>query len=248
MVIIYFILIVLAIGGIGLLINKPFREQLNAKFHGRTEAIMEENASTPEGARDIFNAAIQEKDKKYQQANNLYIQAEGKLDAAKKNRYEATAQLNKVEKEMNRCIDEGLEDDAKQYASKKVTLEKKLEIYKDDIASFKEDVAQKKEIKEALYKELQDLKDEKEVTLTQLESDQSRIDAMKGLEGTSTSENDRMLEKVRQGSKKKREMANGARIAYENSEQAAEYRLKERERESEVDRVLAEAKAKRNKK
>lgn len=183
---------------------------------------MEENASTPEGARDIFNAAIQEKDKKYQQANDLYIQAEGKLDAAKKNRYEATSQLNKVEKEMNRCIDEGLEDDAKQYASKKVTLEKKLEIYKDDIASFKEDVAQKKEIKEALYKELQDLKDEKEVTLTQLESDQSRIDAMKGLEGTSTSENDRMLEKVRQGSKKKRE--------------------------SEVDRVLAEAKAKRNKK
>lgn len=40
-------------------------------------------------------------------------------------------------------------------------------------------------------------------------------------------------------------MANGARISYENSAEAAEYRMQQRERESEIDRVLAEAKAKR---
>ncbi len=54
-----------------------------------------------------------------------------------------------------------------------------------------------------------------------------------------------MIEKVREGAKKKKEMANGARISYENSAEAAEYRMQQRERESEIDRVLAEAKAKR---
>lgn len=63
MAVIYFIIIFLGILAVGLAINKPFRQQLNLKFHGRTEAIMAENASTPEGAEDIFSAAIQEKQK-----------------------------------------------------------------------------------------------------------------------------------------------------------------------------------------
>ena len=65
MAVIYFIIIFLGILAVGLAINKPFRQQLNLKFHGRTEAIMAENASTPEGAEDIFSAAIQEKQKKF---------------------------------------------------------------------------------------------------------------------------------------------------------------------------------------
>lgn len=47
------------------------------------------------------------------------------------------------------------------------------------------------------------------------------------------------------GQRRRKKWLNGARISYENSAEAAEYRMQQRERESEIDRVLAEAKAKR---
>lgn len=224
MAVIYFIIIFLGILAVGLAINKPFRQQLNLKFHGRTEAIMAENASTPEGAEDIFSAAIQEKQKKFEQINNLYSEAEGRLDALKSDKYSVNEKLNKAQK---------------------VSLEEQLEIIKTSIEETKVDVAQKKELKTKVFEELQALKNEKDVTIQQLKSDQARLEAARSLEGISNSETDRMIEKVREGAKKKKEMANGARISYENSAEAAEYRMQQRERESEIDRVLAEAKAKR---
>lgn len=245
MAVIYFIIIFLGILAVGLAINKPFRQQLNLKFHGRTEAIMAENASTPEGAEDIFRAAIQEKQKKFEQINNLYSEAEGRLDALKSDKYTVNEKLNKAQNNMNRCLDDGNDEDAKYYAAQKVSLEEQLEIIKTSIEETKVDVAQKKELKTKVFEELQALKNEKDVTIQQLKSDQARLEAARSLEGISNSETDRMIEKVREGAKKKKEMANGARISYENSAEAAEYRMQQRERESEIDRVLAEAKAKR---
>ena len=245
MAVIYFIVIFLAVGGIGLAINKPFREQLNLKFHGRTDAIMAENAATPEGAEDIFRAAIQEKEKNFHQINDLYSAAEGHLGALESDEYTVYGKLNNAQNSMDRCLDKGNDEDAKYYAAQKVSLEEQLEIIKGSIEDAKVDVAQKKELKTKAFEELQALKNEKDVTIQQLKSDQARLEAARSLEGITNSETDRMIEKVREGAKKKKEMANGARISYENSAEAAEYRMQQRERESEIDRVLAEAKARR---
>ena len=158
MAVIYFIIIFLGILAVGLVINKPFRQQLNLKFHGRTEAIMAENASTPEGAEDIFSAAIQEKQKKFEQINNLYSEAEGRLDALKSDKYTVNEKLNKAQNNMNRCLDDGNDEDAKYYAAQKVSLEEQLEIIKTSIEETKVDVAQKKELKTKVFEELQALK------------------------------------------------------------------------------------------
>ena len=151
MAVIYFIIIFLGILAVGLAINKPFRQQLNLKFHGRTEAIMAENASTPEGAEDIFSAAIQEKQKKFEQINNLYSEAEGRLDALKSDKYSVNEKLNKAQNNMNRCLDDGNDEDAKYYAAQKVSLEEQLEIIKTSIEETKVDVAQKKELKTKVF-------------------------------------------------------------------------------------------------
>ena len=245
MAVIYFIIIFLGILAVGLAINKPFRQQLNLKFHGRTEAIMAENASTPEGAEDIFRAAIQEKEKNCHQINDLYSAAEGHLGALESDEYTVYGKLNNAQNSMDRCLDKGNDEDAKYYAAQKVSLEEQLEIIKRSIEDAKVDVAQKKELKTKVFEELQALKNEKDVIIQQLKSDQARLEAARSLEGITNSETDRMIEKVREGAKKKKEMANGARISYENSAEAAEYRMQQRERESEIDRVLAEAKARR---
>lgn len=245
MAVIYFIIIFLGILAVGLAINKPFRQQLNLKFHGRTDTIMAENAATPEGAEDIFRAAIQEKENNFHQINDLYSAAEGHLDALESDEYTVYGKLNNAQNSMDRCLDKGNDEDAKYYAAQKVSLEEQLEIIKRSIEDAKVDVAQKKELKTKVFEELQALKNEKDVTIQQLKSDQARLEAARSLEGITNSETDRMIEKVREGAKKKKEMANGARISYENSAEAAEYRMQQRERESEIDRVLAEAKARR---
>lgn len=248
MTLIYIILICIGLFGVGLLINKPFRQQLMAKFHGRTEAMMENDASTVEGARDYFNAEIQRKEESYQNATNLYKQVAGKLEENKKAKFDAQKELVRIDQQINRCLDQNLEDDARMYAEKKITLQKKIEVYKTSIEELEEKAVQQKEIKEAIYKELNALKEEKERTLCQMESDDQLIQLTQSIEeGVNNTESERMLEKVREGAKKKREMAAGSKVVYDTSEKAAEYRLQERERKSETDRVLEEMKNKRKK-
>lgn len=240
------ICILLAI--IGLAINKPFRQQINAKLHGRTEAIMEKDASTVEGARDYFNAEIQKKEESYKKAFNLYTQVSGKLEELKKEKYDANKELIRINKQIELCLDQNAEEDAKIYAEKRITIEKKIEVYKTSISELTEKKEQQKEIEEQIYKEVIALKEEKERTLCQLEADEQSIQLANSIaEGIHDTESERMLEKVREGAKKKREMAAGSRIAYNSSEKASEYRLQERERDSEANRVLEEMKAKRQK-
>lgn len=119
---------------------------------------MAENASTPEGAEDIFSAAIQEKQKKFEQINNLYSEAEGRLDALKSDKYSVNEKLNKAQNNMNRCLDDGNDEDAKYYAAQKVSLEEQLEIIKTSIEETKVDVAQKKELKTKVFEEYKAIK------------------------------------------------------------------------------------------
>lgn len=222
-----------------LVFNRSFFDQLLTKFRGRTEAIMEKDASTLEGAKDYYNASIQKKESAYVNASDLYKQVVGKLEITKKKKFDTLQELSRVEQQIYRCLEANLEEDARIYAEKKVTLEKNLQVYKDTIADLTQKSAQQKEIADALLHDLNDLKEEKARTLCQMEADEQRIMLSESMEdGIGNNENDRMLEKVREGARKKREMAEGARVAYEHSEKAAQYRLKERERESETDQVL----------
>lgn len=60
-------------------------------------------------------------------------------------------------------------------------------------------------------------------------------------------ESERMLERVREGARKTRERAEGSRIAYDSSSQAADRRLAASERERNGRQILEEAKRQRGK-
>ena len=51
----------------------PFGKQLRVKFKGRTDEVMRQDAQTPEGARDYYNAAIREKEDFYNKAVSYRI-------------------------------------------------------------------------------------------------------------------------------------------------------------------------------
>ena len=93
------------------------------------------------------------------------------------------------------------------------------------------------------------LKEEKEKTVYQLEADAQLIELQQTIEtGTSNSESERMLERVREGAKKQRERAEGARVAYTNNQAVKDRQMEKSDAERNARQELEAIKAKRKKK
>lgn len=101
-----------------------------------------------------------------------------------------------------------------------------------------------KETVESLEAELNDLKAEKDNAIFTLSTAQV-TQSLQANPGTSSNEEDKMLERVRDGIQKKKEEADGNRIMYENSTQVQKQRLEKKIKDDEIDRKLQELKAKK---
>ena len=243
---IFFAVLVIVI--ILLIINKPFVAQLLIKFRGHTEEVMNKDAMTPEGAADFYNVAIQEKEQNYRKANQLFVEETGKLDAAEKDLYDVKKQIARLDQNINSAIDAGKDDDAMVFQMKKENLLVKADTLKNMIGELKESKQHQQEVKDQMAKELDDLKQEKEKTIFELQANDQIIKLHESMNAaTSSSETDRMLEKVRAGANKTREMATGSKIAYETSTDTVERRAEQSAREEEARKKIEELKQKRGK-
>lgn len=231
-----------------LILNKRFFKQLVIKFRGRTDEVMTRNASTPEGAADFYNNAIREKESLYTRADQSYIEIAGKLEQSEQNLFNMKKELFKITKDIETCLDNNREEDAKQYAMRKITIEQKMEVLKETIEELAKAKAQQEEMRSNIKHELDSLKEEKERTIYQLEADQQIIALHEGMNASaSTSESDHMLERVREGAKKQRQRASGAQIAYESSPEAMNRRMETRSRNQEAENLIEEMKRRRGK-
>lgn len=248
-VVIFVIALLVVVAVVALIVNKTFLKQLIIKFKGRTEEIARNDASTPDGARDYFNNAIREKEILYGNAERSFTEIAGKLDEAEKEQYGLRKELMGIEKSINNALDADDEETARQYAMKKVTVQRKIDTLKETIEEYKKAKTQQEEIRSAIKQELDELKEEKERTVYQMEADQQIISLHEGMNaGASTNESDRMLERVREGAQRTRERAAGAQIAYDTSSEAMDRRMEAQARNREADDVLAEMKRRRNNK
>lgn len=244
----FIVLVVIVFIIIALAFNKTFRQQLLVKFKGKTETIMEQDAQTVDGARDYYNVAIREKQDFASKASAMYAEISGKVDRTEKDLYEANKEFMHINKQLNRCIDEDNDNDAMTYAMKKQTLESKIEVLKSTLAELKEAKVHQKEVRDAAEEELNKLKAEKERTLYQMEADAQMIELHQSLDNlTANNETERMLEKVRDGAKKTRERAEGSRIAYDSSTQAADRRFERDEQNRNARELVEELKRQRGK-
>lgn len=240
-------LVVICLIAIVAVVNRPFLKQLIIKFRGRTDTVMEQDASTPEGARDYYNVAIREKEDVYNRASASYAEISGKLDAAEKELYQLKKSLAKNTSEINRCIDASDDESALAYARKKTTIESKIEILKGTIEELRVAKNHQEELRDQCKRQLEDLKEEKERTLFQLEADSQVLQLHESMDDlTTNTESERMLQRVREGASQTRQRANGARIAYENSSEAADRRLEQESCERQARQVLDEMKRQRN--
>ena len=203
-----FMIIVVIVLAVIILFGTVFGKQLRVKMKGRTDEVMRQDAQTPEGAKDYYNAAIREKEEFYNRASTSFAEISGKRQAAQNDLRNANKEYMRVTKQMNECIDSNNENEAMQYAMKKSTLENKINVLKDTIAEMKEAEAHQKYIMQQAADDLQRLKEEKEQVVFQMEADSQIIELHQSMDSLNmNNESERMLERVREGARKTRERA-----------------------------------------
>ncbi len=244
-----FLTVVVLLIVMALVLNKRFFKQLVIKFRGRTDEVMCQNASTPEGAADFYNNAIREKEELYARADRSFIEIAGKLENSERDLFAMKKEQFKITKEIEKCLDDNREDDAKQYAMRKITIDQKMEVLKETIEELKKAKDQQEEMRSSVKHDLDALKEEKERTVYQLEADQQIIALHEGMNAAASSnESDHMLERVREGARKQRERASGAQIAYDASPEAMNRRMEARSRDQEAENLIEQMKSRRGNK
>lgn len=231
---------------IALLFFTKTGKRLRLRASGTADEVITKDASTPEGAKAYYNTAISKKEEEYQKAHAIYAQMLGKIE-----NYET--QLRSLKKEnmqldlnITSCVEKNDDDGAKVYLTRQQEVTDKIDIIKEAVKELKENANLQDETLKDMFDELNKLKSEKETSILALETAQV-TKSLKATPGISTNEEDKLLDKVRDGVKKTKEEADGNKIAYENSATVQQKRLDKKMKDEEIQKKLEQLKAARKK-
>ena len=236
------IIVIFVIAAVVFFATTKTGKRLKMRASGTADEMISNDASTPDGAKAYYNSVISKKEDAYAKANSLYTQVEGKIQ-----NYET--QLRQLQKEnmqmdlsVASCISKNDDEGAKVYLSKQQDIVDKIETIKTTLKELKENRDVQKENLTALQEEIKSLKAEKDKAVFTLEAAET-VKSLQSVPGTSNQEEDRMLEKVREGVQKTKEQADGTRIAYENSTDVQMKRLDKKMKDEELQKKLDALKA-----
>lgn len=241
-----FMIVILVIAAVIFFTTTKTGKRLKMRASGAADEMISNDASTPDGAKAYYNSIISKKEDSYIKANSLYTQIEGKIQ-----NYET--QLRQLQKEnmqmdlsVASCIDRNDDESAKAYLAKQQEVADKIETIKTTLKELKENRDVQKENLTALQEEIKSLKAEKDKAVFTLEAAET-VKSLQSIPNTSTQEENKMLEKVREGVQKTKEQADGTRIAYENSADVQMKRLDKRMKDEELQKKLNSLKAAKKK-
>ena len=238
-------IIVLCVGLV-LLFGTKSGKRVRLRASGTADEIIAKDASTPEGAKAYYNVAIEKKNNDVIQARTVYSQMLGKISNFDDQLRSLKKDAMRVKLDIQSCIDKNDDDGARIYLKKQQDIEEKMEIIKNALEELKENASLQKETLQTLETELEDLKAEKDNAVLTLETAQV-TKSLQATVGSSNKEEDKMLEKVRDGIKKQKEEADGTKIAYENSTSVQQQRLDKKMKDDEIEKKLRDLKAKKGK-
>lgn len=230
----------------GLLFATKSGKRVRLRMSGTADEMISKDASTPEGAKAYYNVAIEKKNNDVIQAKTVYSQMLGKISNFDDQLRSLKKDAMRVKLDIQSCIDKNDDDGARIYLKKQQDIEEKMEIIKNALEELKENASLQKETLETLETELEDLKAEKDNAVLTLETAQV-TKSLQATVGSSNKEEDKMLEKVRDGIKKQKEEADGTKIAYENSTSVQQQRLDKKMKDDEIEKKLRDLKAKKGK-
>ena len=237
------IIVILVIAAVVFFTTTKTGKRLKMRASGTADEIIGNDASTPDGAKAYYNSIISKKEDSYIKANSLYTQIEGKIQ-----NYERQLQKENMQMDLSvaSCIDRNDDESAKVYLAKQQEVTDKIESIKTTLKELKENRDVQKENLTALQEEIKSLKVEKDKAVFTLEAAET-VKSLHSIPNTSTQEENKILEKVREGVQKTKEQADGTRIAYENSADVHMKRLDKRMKDEELQKKLDLLKAAKKK-
>ena len=198
------------------------------------------DASTPEGAKAYYNAAIDTKEDDYRKAEELRAQMLGKISEYERQLRDLQKKCMQDSLKTQQFIDQGNDDAAMTYLKSQQDTEKDIEVIKNAIKELKDNEIRQGEVVSELKEACEKLKKERDNAILTLETAQTT----KSLQATNLSDRteDKMLEKVRDGVRKTKEQADGVRISYDHSAEVQKKRLDKQVEEAELQAKLQEMK------
>lgn len=221
--------------------NTNLGQRIWMRIQGSADEVMTKDASTPEGAAAYYNSAINSKLDIYKKAVAMLGQMNGKAETYNQQLRDCKKQKMQYDINLKNCINSGDDDGARVYIRKQTEVDDKIQILKTSLAELQKNIDLQQENVNTLKEEIETLKAEKDKSILELETAQT-VQALKVDTQLSTTEEDKMLEKVRDGVQKAKEAATGHKIAYENSDTVQQKRLDQRMRDAEIEAKLQELK------
>lgn len=226
---------------VSIVYNTKLGKRLWLRVCGTADEMINQDASTPEGAAAYYNSAIEAKVDNYTNALNTLGQMNGKLQTYEQQLRDFKKQKMQYDIDIKRCVESNDDEAALVFIKKQSELDDKIQILKTSVTELQENVRIQQENVDALKSEIESLKAEKDKSILELETSQT-VQALKIDSNLATTEEDKMLEKVRDGVQKAKEAATGHKIAYENSDAVQQKRINQRMRDTDAEAKLQEIK------
>lgn len=160
-------------GGVGLfvlamIIFPGVRRKLKILVEGFLNIFVQDAAKTPEGARAVYEQAIEELQDKYNQADDVFRNLTGELETLRVDIEKLQRELKTTESKCIAFVKAGDDSNARLYSEKRSEILASLDLKQNTEVKLAEQVEQAQMIHDTLSKQLRALKKEKEERIQQM--------------------------------------------------------------------------------
>lgn len=232
-------IIVLLLGGCGvcILIFPEFRTLV---FNGVKNVFLQDVSKTPEGAKTIFETAIEENRKKYTEASDLNAKLAGQLKLVTRKKEEAEESVQNYEEQATELYNAGRTEDARLMAERRTEALEDLRIQTAQVERLTPMVKQSTDIMNHYESEIRRLQRESKQKVSQLEYARMMESVTKGLDSLRQDNSaGKLLEMVDQSVNEVTATAEGRRQAYDAKVSSRVASLEQEKGKRETDAFMA---------
>lgn len=239
--------VVVALALLALIIFPEVRQKLKVLLGGFLNIFVEDIAKTPDGAKAVFQQAINEVQDRYNKASDTLNRFVGEQSAIKKAIAALHTELKDVEQKCEYLVRSGKLEDASVFSQRREEILYELDQKERYLQQLTPMVAEAKAVHEAYDKKLRDLKKQSKMTVEELKLKGNMKDLLGDLdELRRESATDKLLGSVRDGVEDLGKEVEGA-IAVHSSRSSTKIAAAEKSAsKAQADAYLVELQAKYN--
>lgn len=231
-----------------LILFPSFRGKLKVLLGGFLNVFVEDKAKTPEGARAIYQQAIEEAQDKYNKASDTLRTVSGRYETANKKLQKLKADLKDTESKCETFVKANRMEDAALYAEKREDLLGEIGRAEVMVAELSKATKEATEIAQHTEKTLKKLKQQSKTIVSEMEMKQQLAEMYDDLdEMKKTTSTSKLLESVQDGYEDLSVKAAGARNVHESKVSTKMQKAEKAAVKSNADAYLEQLKAKNSK-